>query len=58
MTIYGIKCPNCSSQDVFMDKHASVSGIQIGIYCDRCMRWIKWANKQERRMYERNYKTD
>lgn len=53
MTLYNVVCPKCSSQDVFMTKNETKTGIQIGIYCDRCLRWIKWANKEERRIYER-----
>ena len=58
MKLYNVVCPNCLSQEVFMTKHLSTSGLLLGIYCDRCLNWIKWANKEERRAYERNKHTD
>ena len=54
MIIYGIECSSCKSHDVFMTRHMTRKGNFImGIYCDRCCKWIKWANKEERRAYER-----
>ena len=36
----------CCNADVFAIK----KGNQVGIYCSSCGKWIKWANKNERRL--------
>lgn len=29
-------------------------GIQTGLYCNKCGRWIKWLSKDEVRLFEQN----
>ena len=36
-------CTKCKSKDVFVEG----SGQQIGLYCGDCGCWIKWLNKRE-----------
>ena len=43
------ECPKCGSKDVFIDK----TNKQTGLYCGDCGRWIKWINKDEQRLAER-----
>jgi hypothetical protein len=47
MKVY--ECSKCNSSDVFMKQ----SGNQIGLYCGDCGKWIKWLNKEEQRLAER-----
>ena len=43
-------CKNCNGIDFgFLQK-----GAQLGIYCSRCGRWLKWADKDEQNLYEMN----
>lgn len=32
--------------------HTETKGTQIGIYCDKCGKWQKWANKDDLRVIE------
>ena len=32
--------------------HTETKGSQIGIYCDKCGKWQKWANKDDLRVIE------
>ena len=43
------ECPKCKSRDVFISK----SGNNIGLYCGDCGTWIKWMNKNEIRLAQR-----
>lgn len=43
------ECPKCKSGDVFMKK----SGNNTGLYCGDCGAWIKWLNKNEIRLAQR-----
>ena len=43
------KCEKCHSKDVFIQ----TSGNNTGLYCGDCGKWIKWLNKDERRLAER-----
>lgn len=43
------KCQKCSSKDVFVQ----ASGNNTGLYCGDCGKWIKWLNKDEQRLAER-----
>lgn len=43
------ECGNCKSTEVF----ASVNGNNTGLYCADCGKWIKWLNKDELRLAER-----
>lgn len=42
-------CDKCKSSDVFISK----SGINTGLYCGDCGRWITWLNKDQLRLAER-----
>ncbi len=44
------QCSKCSNTDfAFMMK-----GNQLGIYCSKCGKWLKWADKDEQNLYELN----
>lgn len=43
------ECHKCKSRDLFMKK----SGNNIGLYCGDCGAWIKWINKNEVRLVQR-----
>lgn len=43
------KCQKCNSKDVFVQ----TSGNNTGLYCGDCGKWIKWLNKDEQRLAER-----
>ena len=43
------KCPKCKSEDVFVEG----SGQHTGLYCGDCGSWIKWLDKKELRLAER-----
>ena len=43
------ECEKCKSKEVFI----SESGNNIGLYCADCGKWIKWLNKDELRLAER-----
>lgn len=43
------KCQKCGSKDVFVQ----TSGNNTGLYCGDCGKWIKWLNKDEQRLAER-----
>lgn len=47
MKIKKYRCKSCGSQDFFLADNAT----HIGIYCDECDKWLKWANKDERNLY-------
>lgn len=42
------QCKKCSGDDFWFMK----KGEQLGIYCKNCGRWLKWADKDERHLYE------
>lgn len=44
-----IKCVNCGSSDIYL-KHR---GMQVGAYCKKCDKWIKWVGKKDLPMYTR-----
>ena len=44
-----IEC-KCGSQEVFLQE----KGSQVGAYCKKCGKWIKWVSKNERRVIEHN----
>ena len=49
MIISKVKC-DCGCENVyFMENPNSIN--VLGIYCTMCGRWIKWANKVEKRLY-------
>ena len=43
------ECPKCKSRDIFTKK----SGNNTGLYCGDCGAWIKWLNKNEVRIAQR-----
>ncbi len=45
MKIKDYKCL-CGSNDFFIDDR----GIHTGIYCSKCGKWLKWADKNERNL--------
>ena len=46
------ECEKCNSKDVFVEQN----GNNIGLYCSDCGKWIKWLNKDELRLAERQIK--
>jgi len=46
MKIKDYKC-KCGSNDFFL---ANKTETQTGIYCKKCGKWLKWANKAERNL--------
>ncbi len=44
-----VACTKCGSVDIF----SKLSGSQFGVYCSDCGAWIKWINKDEQRVIER-----
>lgn len=45
MKIKDYKC-KCGSEEFFY----TVENIHYGLYCISCGRWLKWANKEEKRI--------
>lgn len=45
-----ITCRECGIVDGFTEK----KGAQIGLYCDKCGRWIKWLSGDEARLFKHN----
>lgn len=49
MKIKEFKCRNCQHTDFkFMTNPSNRN--MIGIYCSRCGRWFKWADKDEKNL--------
>lgn len=42
-------CPKCKSKDIFIERN----GDRDGLYCGSCGNLIKWLNKKELRLAER-----
>lgn len=49
MVIPKVKC-ECGCENVYFIEHKYSTNV-LGIYCTKCGRWIKWANKAEKRLY-------
>ena len=49
MKIKNLKC-SCGRDDFF----ASKEGNHTGLYCSYCGKWLKWANKEEKRLIKEN----
>lgn len=47
MLIKKYRCKRCGSQDFFLAEDA----MHVGIYCNECGRWLKWANRDERNLF-------
>ena len=45
MKINNYKC-QCGSDDFFY----TVENIHYGLYCSSCGKWLKWTNKEEKRL--------
>ena len=45
------KC-SCGNDDFVINKHRN----HTGVYCSVCGRWLKWANKNERRLAREQWK--
>ena len=45
------KC-KCGSTDLFTEQ----KGNNLGLYCSKCGKWIKWLNKDEARLFEHKQK--
>ena len=56
MIIPKVKCV-CGCENVYFIEHPNSTNV-IGIYCTMCGRWIKWANRNEKRLYEKSIKSD
>lgn len=41
----------CCDSDIFIEK----KGSQVGIYCSKCGKWQKWANKDETRLFMKDF---
>lgn len=41
-------CTKCGSKDF----HLETKGNNIGLYCNKCGKWIKWLSKDEVRAFE------
>ena len=48
MQIEGFNTCKCGSDDFFLHHE----GNQFGIYCQKCGKWLKWANKNERNLFK------
>ena len=48
MQIEGFNTCKCGNDNFFLRKE----GTQYGIYCQKCGKWLKWANKNERTLFE------
>ncbi len=51
MKIKDIKC-SCGNEDFFALKQNNT--LVTGLYCSYCGKWVKWANKEEKRLIARN----
>lgn len=50
MKIKTYKCLKCGSDEFFMRTKNGAQVNQVGIYCDRCGMWYKWADKWEKNL--------
>ena len=48
MKIKNYKCHGCGSDDFYAE--TSAQGNKVGLYCLYCGKWLKWANKEEKRL--------
>ena len=46
MKIADYKC-KCGSDDFFLGAPLNGNTPHVGIYCNKCGKWLKWANKNE-----------
>lgn len=45
-----ITCNKCGIVNGFIEE----KGTQVGLYCNKCGKWIKWLTKDETRLFKRN----
>ena len=44
----------CGSKEFYTKQNTKLNnGIQTGLYCSGCGRWIKWLGKEEVRLFEK-----
>ena len=46
MTIKDYKCPRCQCHELYF---ARLDERKVGLYCTQCAKWLKWADKEERK---------
>lgn len=49
MKIKDFKCRNCQRDDFKFMVNPSNRNV-VGIYCSRCGKWFKWADKDEKNL--------
>jgi hypothetical protein len=49
-----MKC-KCGNDEKFFLQNGQANN-QVGLYCDRCGKWLKWASKDDKNIY--NYKEE
>ena len=47
MKIKNITCKRCGCDDVYKMPGRGLN--QVGLYCSACHRWVKWADKYEKK---------
>lgn len=47
-SVYDYSCGKCGNCEFGFLKKEN----QFGIYCKKCGRWLKWADKDEQNLYE------
>lgn len=45
-----ITCKKCGIVNGFIEE----KGTQVGLYCNKCGKWIKWLTKDEARLFKHN----
>lgn len=45
-----ITCNKCGVVNGFIEE----KGTQVGLYCNKCGKWIKWLTKDEARLFKHN----
>ena len=45
-----ITCNKCGIVNGFIEE----KGTQVGLYCNKCGKWIKWLTKDEARLFKHN----
>ena len=45
-----VTCNKCGIVNGFIEE----KGTQVGLYCNKCGKWIKWLTKDETRLFKHN----
>lgn len=45
-----LKCPKCGSQNLLLTQNKK-QATAVDLFCGDCGRWIKFANKEDKRIY-------